>query len=863
MTSLKNFKKEEPPRIARWLLRRLSTYVETFSIIDDFEDEFDFLLLEKGHGRARFWYRFQTIQAFRFYLILIFKWSFIMFRNYLKIAFRNLRKHKGFSFVNIAGLALGMACCTLISISVLDEIFYNTFHEKTDEIYFVGNYQSFEGNTWYVNATPALLGPALEAEFPEVTAATRFTNFNRSLVRYEDKSFFENRIYLVDPAFLDIFTFPLISGDKNTALDDPHSIVISENMAQKYFPGENPMGRTININNEDDFIVTGVIKNVPHNSTLVFEMLVNFKFREDQYRKVGRTFSWRSNIPRTLILLQDQSMGDTFKSKIKDFVREKTGSPDAPEFTIIPLKKYRFSPFNGGAQRTKTLSIYSMIAFIILLIACINFMNLSTARSANRAKEIGLRKVVGASRRNVIFQFLGESLFLSFTASVFAVLMVIILMPVFNTMFAKNLPLSILGNGYVLLVLLGIPLITGIIGGSYPAFFLSSFKPATTLKGDLRSGSKSVFLRKSLVVIQFVLSISLIICTVVIYRQIDFIKNKDMGFEKDHIMYIPLPPETLKTYPALKNSLASNSGIVGITGASHKPTSIFSNTTRYKWEGKEESYIKLIHMTYVDYNYTETMKIELVEGRDFSRQFPSDIKNSYIINETLMKDMGKDFVVGSSLSSGEDQGNIIGVVKDFHFIPLNDQIPPLVISLEPKSPRFLMVRILPNNISNTMSFIQETWQSLNPAFPFEYNFFDVEFESLYRVEERTANIIKSFAVLGIVIACLGLFGLASFTAEQRTKEIGIRKVLGASVPSVVKLVSKEFIFLVTASNLVAWPVSYIVMNNWLKNFAYKTNIDVWMLIVPSAIALGVTLLTVSFQAFKAAKSDPVVALKYE
>ncbi|MCP4725951.1 MAG: FtsX-like permease family protein, partial [bacterium] len=705
-------KRKSPPKIARWILSKLVVFNNKHALSNAIEEMYYEFQDSHVYIRSWIWFWYHTTEILFQFIRFSSNRSVTMFKNYIKIAIRNIIRHRGYSFINISGLALGMTCCTLIALSVLDEIYYNTFHENTERIYCVGNYQTFEGNVWHVSSTPSLLAPALQDEFPEVTSATRYTGFGQALVKYGERSFFENRIYHVDPDFLKIFTFPLIKGDRNTALNDPHSIVISQNMAEKYFPGEDPLGKTITINDLHDFTVTGVIRNVPHNSSLIFEMLVPFKFKEDQYRKEGRElFHWRSNNTRTYIMLQDEVMADAVHNRIKNFVRGKTGTDEAPEFTIIPLKNYRFSRFGGGPRRIRNLTIFSSIAFIILLIASINFMNLSTARSANRAKEIGLRKVVGACRKNVIVQFLGESLILSFSALLLAVIMVILLLPMYNEIFGNNLPVSILTNSYVIPVLAGIALITGFIGGSYPAFFLSSFRPVTTLKGDLSSGAKSSVLRKTLVVFQFVLSISLIIGTVVIYKQIDFIKNKDMGFEKENIIYVPLRAGTAQTYQILKNRLESFHGIESVTGSSHKPTSIGSNTTGIKWEGKKAEYNTLIHVASVDYDYVETLNMELIEGRDFSSEFPSDRENSFLINERLMKDINKESVMGDLLeSSWIGSGKIIGVIKDFHFRPVNDEIPPLVIQLESENHRYAMIRILPDNIASTLRSIRETWE---------------------------------------------------------------------------------------------------------------------------------------------------------
>ena len=634
-------------------------------------------------------------------------------------------------------------------------------------------------------------------------------------------------------------------------------------MADKYFPGEDPLGKVMNINHEYDFTVTGVMNDVPHNSMLRFEMLIPFQIFEDQYRKEGRTFEWFSNHPRTYLLLRDASLGDVVRSKIKNYVRDKAGDERAPEFTTIPLKSYRFSPWGGGPRRIKRLTFISTVAFLILLIACVNFMNLSTARSATRAKEIGMRKVVGAGRKHMIIQFLGESFILSFAAMFLAMILVILLLPAYNEIFGIQIPISIITKSYVIPVWFGIALLTGFISGSYPAFFLSSFKPVTTLKGEFRSGAKSALIRKGLVVFQFVLSLSLIIGTAVIYKQIHFVREKDMGFDTDHIVYIPLRGGSSEFYPALRTRLSACPGIVSVTASFHKPTWIGSNTTRIKWEGKDSEYNTLIHVTSVDYDYVSTLNMEMLAGRDFSKEFPSDRENSFLINERLFQDMNKDNILGAVLEFGPVTGRIIGVVKDFHFIPVNDKVPPLVISLLSRKPRYVMVRVLPGNISSTLSSIREAWESVIPAYPFECNFFDEEFERSYRVETRLAGMVKSYAVIGICIACLGLFGLASFTAEQRTKEIGIRKILGASVLCVAGRFSKEFLVLVFVSTSVSWPLSFYMMNKWLRSFAYRTNISLWTLVIPAFLTLVLTLLTVSYQTVKAARANPVDSLRYE
>jgi ABC-type antimicrobial peptide transport system permease subunit len=851
------------PKFGDWLLKLLARYDANPHLRGDFDEEFSFIYETKGFVWAWFWYWTHLLRSLPVFIKDIFFWRFIMFKNYLTIAFRNIRKHKSYSVTNILGLAIGMACCCLISLWVLDELHYDRFHEKSDRLCGAVNDQYFEGEKWTINNTPALLGPALEQEFPEVIAATRYQSYRQALLTHGEISSFENRIYLVDPSFLHMFSFPLISGDKNTALSDPNSIVISTDFAAKYFPNENPMGKILTLNNEHELLVTGILKKVPHNSSLTFQMLIPFKFYEGLRIQQGQSFHWRSNRPMTFIEMQDSKSAEALNFKIRNFVREKANDDTAPEFFIVLLEDFRFSPYYGGSGRATYISILSLIALFILLIACINFMNLSTARSANRAREIGLRKVVGANRKNIIFQFLGESLLFSFTALIAAITLVIICLPAFNQIFGKHLPVSILGSGFVPPVFIGITLLTGLVGGSYPALFLSSFKPVMTLKGNLKSRGKRGLMRKILVIFQFVLSVSLIISTVVIYWQLDYIKNSNLGYDKEHVIYIPLRAGSRESYRILKDKLLNDSRILSATGTTHRPSYIGSNSTGAKWDGQEKENEILIHMGRVDYDYIKTFKIEILEGSDFSAVHPSSRTTGFLVNEEMIKLMGIDKGVGARLEFWGVDGKIIGVMKNFHFLPLNYRIPPLAILYRSQELSYLVTRISPHNIPASVEFLKETWKTTVPDYPFEYHFLDSDFDRMYRDEERVGNILKSFAFLAIFIASLGLFGLASFTTEQRTKDIGIRKILGASIPGIVMQLSKEYTKCILIANVIAWPVAYFIMNKWLQNFAYRVDLSVWIFSLSGLSAMVIALLTISYQSIKAATANPVDSLRYE
>ncbi len=880
---------KKPPFLTKWVLKKINRRKTGENILGDFEEFYNEIYNDSGWLKADFWYRKQMFKSIPDFLSSTLRRSTGMLKNYVKIAFRNIIRHKGFSFINIFGLAAGMACCILISLWVLDELNYNNFHDNGDNIYGVVISTGMDGKRSSHSSSPVPMALGLKEGLPDIVDAVRYKPADRILLKNQGISFYESGSYYVDASFLKFFSFNLKNGDKNTCLDDPLSIVITERIAEKYFGEEDPIGKIFTFNGEYELNVSGVLENPPHNSSLQFSILMSYGLREILDKKVGYNPSWLHNDPRTYIQLQENSNQEisdekinsfakmSFRKEVQEYIagmkagRAKDGltkqlEDGIPiEFSIIPLSEMRFSSHYGGGGRARYLSIFSTVAFIILLIACINFMNLSTARSAKRSKEIGLRKVAGACRKNVIIQFLGESLLLSFASLVIAVLLTIVLIPVFNEFFGKAIPVSMLGNGFVLPVLLLIALFAGLAGGTYPALVLSSFQPVKTLKGNTKSGAKNTTMRKFLVVLQFILSISLIIGTAVIYKQLDFIRNWNLGYEKDHVIYIPLNSGSRQYYDVLKNNLESDSRVVSVTGLHQEPSFVSSSSSYADWDGKDPDNQIVISNFRVNYDYIKTLKINLISGRDFSRKYASDKQNSFVVSETMTDYMGLDSeeAIGKRLMFTGQEGKIIGVVKNFHHQPLDRMIRPVVMRLLPRRTEFLIAKISSADISSTISFIEKTWKEVIPSFPFEYRFLDADFEEMYAEEERTGNVLKSFALIAIMIACMGIYGLASFTAEQRTKEIGVRKVLGASVSSIVNLLSKEFLILVAVSNLISWPLSYYLMNNWLQSYPYRTSIGVWTLLMPTLLALILTLLTVGYQVIKAARSNPITSLRYE
>ncbi len=856
------FTGNRPSRLGLWLLTTAYGDSEHFPLIGDFEEIYSEIVQERGLFSASLWYWGQIIKSMPSFVSNSLYWSVAMLKNYLKIISRNIRKHKGYSFINITGLAIGMACCLLISIWVLDELSYDKFHEKAQRLYRVEEDQYYSGRVFHVSVTPHPLGPALVDEIPEIVDATRYVWSGGLLFRYGEKAFFEYNIRAVDPSFLQMFSFPLLKGDKNKALDSPYALVIDEDIAEKYFGKEDPLGKVITVNNAHEFTVAGVVKKVPHNSILRFDILVPYAFLE----KMGRSnLEFGSNSIGTYVELSPNATMEQVNPKILGFIKAKV--PDSvTELMLMPFTRIHLHSYWGYEKDPGAIQyvyMFSIIALFVLLIACINFMNLSTARSANRAKEVGMRKVVGALKSHLIRQFYGESVVFAFIALVLAAGIVAAVLPAFSQFAEKELSWDVAGIGTIFIGVAAITFFTGLIAGSYPALFLSAFQPVKVIRGTLRSGAASTWFRKILVVVQFSLSILLIIGTVVVYQQLTFMKAKRLGWDREHLVYIPLRGDVKQVYDTLKVELVKDSHVLNATASSELPSYIGSNSSNFNWEGKDPDFKTLIGNNPVDFDFIETLKIEMKEGRSFSREYSSDVTSAFIINEEVAKLMGKDSVVGESCMFFGREGTVIGVTKNWHYQPIRRKIEPLVLYINPERTNVMLIRIPAGNIPDSLASIANIWKRVVPNYPFEHYFLDENFDEMYRREESIGTLLKYFAALAIFIACLGLFGLASFTSEQRTKEVGIRKVLGATVSNITVLLCKEFFVLVFVSNVIAWPVAYLLMKNWLQGYAYRTGLSVLIFIAAMAIALMVAFLSVSFQAIRAAIANPIDSLRYE
>lgn len=790
-----------------------------------------------------------------------------MFRNYLKFAFRNLKRHKIYSFINIFGLAVGMACAILILLWIQDELSYDRFHENADDIYrVVETWQYSSGEIDYNRVTPGPLAPVLKADYPEIIHSTRFFGGFEKWQLTNDKKSYLSPGGAVDSAFFSIFTFPFVKGNPKTAFSKPHSIVMTEDLAKKIFGDDDPLGETIQLEYRT-FEITGIIENIPRNSHIRFDFLIPceiFSSLEED---------WTSNNCYTYVLLQKNWSHKELSEKIAGVIKKH--SPTSIETLYLqPLNQIHLFSLEGGGLITY-LYIFSAMAFFILLIACINFMNLSTARSAKRFKEVGIKKVVGSSRMQLIKQFLSESILLSFVAFACSVVLVELLLPVINSLLGIQLKMHY--SGGLFLSLIGIAIITGIISGSYPAFFLSSFNPVTVLKGHLSltsfkqwrtrkdSGgfSRSSTLRRILVVTQFSLSIIFIVCAMVVYSQLNFIKKRDLGFNKEQIVHLRMRGEFKQKYEAIKNELLKNSNILSVTATDRTPVMWSNSTDDVNWDGKRADEKIGMGVRMVDYDYIKTFQMEMAQGRFFSKEFLTDATEGFIVNESAVKAMGMKSPIGKRFSLWNRHGKIIGVIKDFHTESLHQEIEPFVLLIWPDWYGRMSIKLKSDNVSSALGFLENKIKEFVPDYPFEYQFLDEEIDNLYKTEQLTGKIIIYITLLAILISCLGLFGLASFTAEQRTKEIGIRKVLGASVSGIVVLLSREFTKWVAIASIIAWPIAYFVMYKWLQNFVYRASISWWTFLLAGVVALAIALLTVSYQSIKAALANPVDSLRYE
>jgi predicted permease len=792
-----------------------------------------------------------------------------MFRNYLVTALRTIFRQKVFSFINIMGLAFGLACALLILLWIQDELSYDKFHENADRLFRVEEDQFYSGEVYHVNVTPYPSGPVWKDEIPEIDDACRHQWPNGMLFRYGDNSFYERGCVAVDSSFFNMFSYSLLQGDPSQVLAQPWSAVITEETAEKYFGADDPVGKVFTVNNRYEFTVTGVLESIPRNSILEFDILVPFSYLNEtgQFND-----SWGSNSIRTFILLHENAIIDTVNNKLTRIVQQHNEGTTT-KFMAAPFTGIHLHGYGGYGPRPGAIVfvyIFSAIAIFVLLIASINFMNLSTARSANRAREIGLRKTSGASRGTVIVQFFGESVLLALISLVFALFIVSAIMPVFNTISGKELDFSSLMSLRFILSMILVALVAGLVSGIYPALYLSAFRPIRVLKGDLSTGMKSGRMRKILVVVQFALSVFLIIGTVVVYRQLNYMKGKDLGYDREHLFYVYMRGDIKESYHTLKEELLRNPNVLSVSASGHQPHRISSNSGGASWEGKDPELEVLIGYNPVDFDYIETMGIEMAYGRSFSKEYPGDLYHdtiaNFMINEQVARIMGIENPVGHRFSFWNIHGRVIGVMKDWHYHSVRTKIEPLVLITAPIDYwiSYMVVRIAPGTISKTMKSIEETWNEVIPAYPFDYQFVDEDLDRMYRAEERLGNLLKYFTALAIIIACLGLFGLASFTAEQRTHEIGVRKVMGARVRTVVLLLSREFTHLVLISWIIAIPAAWYVMKNvFLQNFEYRTGMAWWIFVLAGLTALLIAILTVTYQAVRAALTNPAEALRYE
>ncbi len=781
-----------------------------------------------------------------------------MFKNYFITAFRGFRRHKSSFFINLIGLSIGLTCSFLIVLWVIDELNMDQYYTDSERIYQVMEHQSYSGEVMTTTSTPGILARSLKEDFAEFEYASNFTWNNDYLFTKNDLTYREDGLY-VENDFIKILDLDLMYGNQDELLISPNTIVLSEYMAQKYFGNRNPVGEGITINNDQELTVTGVFRNMPSYSSFQFDCLLNY---DDWLEDSPWASNWGNNGPSTIAKLNVGVNPSELSAKIDDYILTQGEEDSNVELFVYPFPdRYLYGSFEnkvvvGG--RIEYVRLFSIVAIFILLIACINFMNLSTAKASKRAKEVGIRKSIGASQGSLIGQFIGESLIISFFALFISIISVELFLPIFNNLTDKTITVDY-SNPLLIGLFLGTVVLTGLVSGSYPAFYLSSLEAVKTLKGSLKSSWKEVFARKGLVVFQFSLSIILIISTIIIYRQIQFTQTQNLGYTKENLITFDTEDEVGEQWETVRDQIEKIPGVISVSRSTHPFLWQNNNTSGLEWEGKAPETRILFENIGMDYGLIETMGIEIIDGRSFSPEFGND-STKIIFNETAIAVMGLEDPVGKTITLWEDDMEIVGVVKDFHFQSFRTEVNPAFFRLVDWTWR-AFVRVESENISTTLGQIEDVYKQFNTSYPFDYRFMDEQYANLYQAEMRVGALSRYFAFIAIFISCLGLFGLSAFTAEQRSKEIGVRKVLGASVRSLVVLLSTDFTKLVLISIAISIPVSWYLMHQWMADFAYSSGIDWWVFILSGFAALLIAWLTVSWQSIKAAIVNPVHSLK--
>lgn len=786
-----------------------------------------------------------------------------MIRNLIKTAVRHILKHPGYSFLNVLGLTLGITSALFLLIYVSDEVSYDRYHEKADRIYRVSSRitETDDQFTWIVAQIP--FGPQVAQDYPEVEAYVRFFNMPRALYEYEDKEFVEEDFFYADSALFDIFTYRVIRGDARRALLEPNKIVLTETVAARYFGDGDPVGRTLTSGNSA-YEVTGVIEDVPSNSHFRFGALAS---RTNLPEQIG---SWGNFGVFTYLLFPEGLDVKAFEEKMQGMYAAYMEPIFGPvnvkvEYLLEPIREiHLYSTKEGEPEPTGSITyvyIFAIVAIFLVLIAAMNYMNLSTARSSGRAREVGLRKVVGSRRGPLVLQFLSESVIFTVLSLAISIILLMALLPKLNLLAGKSFDSNVIFSPVVLLGMLGVVLLVGFIGGSYPAFFLSRFSPVTVLKGELTHGTAGSLFRKILVVIQFAVSVIMIVCTLVVFRQLNYLKNMDQGFDQKNVLSLDLNGPMAMKYPVLKQALLENPNVLYVSSTSTR-LGEGSGKLLFDVETDQGMVQRGINFAIADHDFVEALGIKMVQGRDFQKDMPSDTLTGVIVNETFVRRMGWDEPIGKKVEAGDEntlRARVVGVMKDYHQTGMYNEIESLLLAYRTLN-NIVYIKVSDENVEQALSHIESSWKEVFPDQPYSYTFLSERFNRQFKSDEKRGLIFTLFTVLAILIACLGLFGLASYTVEQRTREIGIRKVFGANEGTILKLVTRDFIILSLISIVIAFPVAWYFMSKWLENYVYKSSMGPVVFILAGVLTLVITFATISYKAYQASVSNPAEAI---